>query len=94
MLYSVFVYLLALVLMKPLVWPRLRFDNYIYLFTTIPAILNAIIRFTVIFEVLFSNTVTQSTRSSINTATSVVSSFLIYLVPLTIAIISTYRSSR
>ena len=85
---------MALVLMKPLVWPRLRFDNYIYLITTIPAVLNAIIRFTVIFEVLFSNTVTQSTRSSINTATSVVTSFLIYLVPLTIAIISTYRSSR
>ena len=89
-----FVYLMALVLMKPLVWPSVRFDNHIYLITTIPAFLNAIIRLTVIFDVDFSDNVGKNNKSSINTATSVVSSFLIYLVPLTIAIISTVRNSR
>jgi len=88
--YCIFVYLLALCLMKPLVWPRLRFDTYIYLFSTIPAGLNLIIRVTMIFMDPMNNEV----RSSINTATSVVSSFLIFLVPLTIVIISTVTNSR
>ena len=44
LLYCIFVYLMVLCLVKPLVWPRLRFDYYIYFTTTIPPALIAIIR--------------------------------------------------
>ena len=80
---------MALALMKPLVWPTLRFDTYVYFITTIPAALNAVIRFTFIFiKVSFND------ESTISIVTSVMSSFLIYLVPLTFVIISTVTNSR
>jgi len=72
LLYCNFVYFLALSLMKPLVWPRLRFDTYIYLITSVPAILNAIIRFTLIMDMSHMD---HSTQSAVITATSVVTSF-------------------
>ena len=88
-LYCIFVYFMALALMKPLVWPTLRFDTYVYFTTTIPALLNAVIRFTFIFiKVSFND------ESTISIVTSVMSSFLIYLVPLTFVIISTVTNSR
>ena len=88
-LYCIFVYFMALALMKPLVWPTLRFDTYVYFITTIPAALNAVIRFTFIFiKVSFND------ESTISIVTSVMSSFLIYLVPLTFVIISTVTNSR
>ena len=43
-LYCVFVYMTVLCLVKPLVWPRLKFDSYIYIITLIPPSLNLIIR--------------------------------------------------
>ena len=88
-LYCIFVYFMALALMKPLVWPTLRFDTYVYFITTIPAALNAVIRFTFIFiKVSFND------ESTISIVTSVMSSFLIYLVALTFVIISTVTNSR
>ena len=44
-LYCIFVYMMVLCLVKPLVWPRLKFDSYIYLLTLIPPTLNMIIRY-------------------------------------------------
>ena len=43
-LYCIFVYMMVLCLLKPLVWPRLKFDNYIYFITLIPPSLNMILR--------------------------------------------------
>ena len=43
-LYCIFVYMMVLCLMKPLVWPRLKFDTYIYIIALIPPTLNMIIR--------------------------------------------------
>jgi hypothetical protein len=42
--YCTFVYCLVLCLVKPLVWPSLRFDFYLYLLALIPPCLNLIIR--------------------------------------------------
>ena len=44
-LYCIFVYMMVLCLVKPLVWPRLKFDSYIYILTLIPPTLNMIIRY-------------------------------------------------
>ena len=43
-LYCIFVYMMVLCLLKPMVWPRLKFDNYIYFITLIPPSLNMILR--------------------------------------------------
>ena len=42
--YCIFVYMMVLCLLKPLVWPRLKFDNYIYFIGLIPPSLNMILR--------------------------------------------------
>ena len=42
--YCTFVYCLALCLVKPIVWPSLRLDFYLYLITLLPPCLNLVIR--------------------------------------------------
>ena len=104
-MYCIFVYMMVLCLMKPLVWPRLRFDTYIYMIATIPPALIAVIRYDLIamilltfyvvrFTLIFSKILDHSARSSVDTATSVIFSFLIYLVPMTIVLLSTVANSR
>ena len=44
-LYSTFAYCLVLCLVKPLVWPNLRQDSFIYPVTLVPPALTLIIRY-------------------------------------------------
>ena len=88
--YCTFVYCLVLCLVKPWVWPSIRFDSYLYPITLLPPCLNLIIRITLIAAKIRNH----QTQSAVNTVTSVLSSFLLYLVPLTMVIISTIMNSR
>lgn len=88
--YCTFVYCLTLCLVKPIAWPSLRFDFYLYLLTLLPPCLNLIIRITLIASKIKDH----QTQSAVNTVTSVLSSFILYLVPLTITIISAVLNSR
>ena len=89
-LYCTFVYSLVLCIVKPWVWPSIRFDSYLYPITLLPPCLNLIIRITLIAAKIRNH----QTQSAVNTVTSVLSSFLLYLVPLTMVIISTIMNSR
>ena len=46
-LYSTFAYCLVLCLVKPLVWPSLRQDSFIYPVTLVPPALTLVIRYTI-----------------------------------------------
>ena len=108
--YCIFVYMMVLCLLKPLIWPRLKFDNYIYFISLIPPSLNMILRqISCLSQIVINNTGTvpylrltviftkipnHATQSAVNTAVNVLSSFIIYHLPLTVVLISTITTSR
>merc|ERR1711971_181139 len=90
--YATFIYSLALCLVKPVVWPNLRVDSCLYPVSLIPPALNLLMRIVLIFET--QQIYTDTTKEALHTTTSVISSFLLYLVPLTLTTIAVILNSR
>jgi len=90
--YSAFIYSLALCLVKPVVWPHLRVDSCLYPISLIPPALNLLMRIVVMLET--QHIYDDTTKDALHTTVSVISSFILYLVPLTLTAIAAILNSR
>jgi len=91
-LYCTFIYSLSLCLIKPVIWPNLRVDSCLYPVSLLPPVLNLLMRIVLVVE--SRDIYDQSTKEALLMTTNVISSFLLFLVPLTLTIIAAILNSR